>query len=116
MAEDNQMRYLIISDIHSNLEAMEAVLAQADGRYNEILCCGDLSGYGADPNAVCEFARTRIALQVRGNHDRGCAGLEEPDWFSRSAMAAVIWTRQALTSDNARFLAELQAGPVTADE
>jgi predicted phosphodiesterase len=110
------VRYLVISDIHSNVQALRAVLEYAEFRYSEILCCGDLVGYGADPNAVCDFARTRIAAQVRGNHDRGCAGLEEPDWFSESARAAVLWTRQVLEPHSTRFLAALPAGPSMAGE
>ena len=62
------MPYLILSDVHSNLEALQAVLADAQGRYNKILCLGDLVGYGADPDAVVEWARKNVATIVRGNH------------------------------------------------
>ena len=63
------MRYLILSDIHGNREALEAVLAHAQG-YDQILCLGDLVGYGADPNFVVDWARANVAAIVRGNHDR----------------------------------------------
>ena len=54
------MRYLVISDLHSNLEALEAVLENARGRYERIVCCGDLVGYGPDPNIVVEWARANL--------------------------------------------------------
>ena len=110
------VRYLVISDIHSNLQALQAVLEYAEFRYSQILCCGDLVGYGADPNAICDFARARVAMQVRGNHDRVCARLEEPDWFSESAKAAVLWTREVLEPSNTEFLATLPTGPIAAGE
>src|SRR5580765_3367523 len=64
------MPYLILSDIHGNREALEAVLDHAQGRYDQILCLGDLVGYGADPNFAVDWARSNVAAIVRGNHDR----------------------------------------------
>ena len=64
------MRDLIVSDIHANWEALEAVLASAAGRYDRIICCGDLIGYGPDPNRVLDWARTSVQLVIRGNHDK----------------------------------------------
>ena len=64
------MPYLILADIHGNREALEAVLAHASGRYDQIVCLGDLVGYGADPNFVVDWARANAAAIVRGNHDR----------------------------------------------
>src|ERR1700756_3308251 len=60
--------HLILSDIHGNLEALQGVLDDAKGRYDRILCLGDLAGYGADPNAVIEWARADTTIIVRGNH------------------------------------------------
>ena len=71
------MRRLIVSDIHANLEALEAVLADAVGLYQEIVCCGDLVGYGGSPAEVVAWAQENVRLTVRGNHDRACAGMEE---------------------------------------
>ena len=79
------MRYLILSDIHSNLEALAAVAELAQGRYDRALCCGDLVGYGADPNATVDWVRANCAAAIRGNHDRACAGLEVLEWFKNEA-------------------------------
>src|SRR5579864_3032592 len=68
--------FLIVSDIHANREALEAVLAHAHGDYDRIVCLGDLAGYGADPNFTVEWARANVSAIVRGNHDRVCAGLD----------------------------------------
>ena len=107
------MRYLIVSDIHANLEALEAVLAHASGQYEEVLCCGDLVGYGADPNAVVEWARTTCTAVVRGNHDKACTGLDDLEWFNPVARQAAEWTQQALTESNAAYTRSLPRGPIT---
>ena len=109
--------YLILSDVHANLEALEAVLAAAAGRYGRILCLGDFVGYGADPNAVVEWAREHVTVSIRGNHDRASAAFDPggPDGietFSPSAQASTLWTRDALTTENRRFLEALPRGPL----
>lgn len=109
------MRYLILSDIHSNWEALEAVLADARRDYDEALCCGDLVGYGADPNRVLEWARAALRLVVRGNHDKASAGLEDLDWFNPIARSAAEWTAAALTPENLEYLRSLPKGPVALD-
>lgn len=108
------MRYLVISDIHSNREALEAVLADAAEQYEQIVCCGDLVGYGADPNRVVEWARGALALVVRGNHDKTASGIIEDDWFNPAARAASGWTARALTPENRKYLADLPKGPAFA--
>lgn len=105
------MRYLVLTDLHANWEALEAVLAAADGKYDRILCCGDVVGYGADPNRVTLWVRENVAAIVRGNHDRACAGLEDLQWFNPVAREAAEWTQAQLTSDNLRFLRDLEPGP-----
>lgn len=110
------LAYLILSDIHGNLEALEAVLADAEGRYDCILCLGDLVGYGADPNAVTEWVREEAAAVVRGNHDRACSGSESLEYFNPHARAAAIWTRRALTPENRQYLTQLQRGPLRIEE
>ena len=77
--------YLILSDIHGNYEALEAVLEDARGRYDRIVCLGDLVGYGADPNRVAEWARANVVSIVRGNHDRACTGTDLLEYFNPSA-------------------------------
>jgi predicted phosphodiesterase len=106
------VRYLVISDLHSNWEALQAVLQDAAGRYDEILCCGDLVGYGADPNPVVEWVRENVKATVRGNHDRACVGLEDLEWFNPVAQAASIWTMGELSPQNADFIRGLPMGPV----
>jgi len=106
------VRYLILSDIHGNWEALEAVLENAAGKYERIVCLGDLVGYGADPNAVTDWARRHVHTIVRGNHDKACAGLMDTSWFNPAAAAAAIWTRQQLTRENLEYLQKLPAGPL----
>jgi len=110
------LAYLILSDIHGNLEALEAVLADAEGLYDCILCLGDVVGYGADPNAVTEWTREEASAVVRGNHDRACAGTESLENFNPHARASAIWTRRALTPENRQYLDQLQRGPLRIEE
>jgi predicted phosphodiesterase len=107
------MRYLIVSDIHANWQALEAVLADADGQYEQILCCGDLVGYGADPNRVVDWAQTHVTEVVRGNHDRASAFDDDLEWFNPAARKSTEWTRKALTAANREWLQALPAGPRT---
>lgn len=107
------MRYLIVSDLHGNWEALQAVLERADGAYDQILCCGDLVGYGADPNPVVDWVRANVSLVVRGNHDKASAGLEDLEWFNPVAKAATLWTRQELTPENCDYIRKLPKGPLS---
>jgi diadenosine tetraphosphatase ApaH/serine/threonine PP2A family protein phosphatase len=112
------MRYLVISDIHANMEAFDTVLAVAKGlAYDRILILGDMVGYGADPNAVCERVR-EIAPQalIRGNHDKVGSGIESADGFNTVARSAIRWTYDTLTPANREWLAALPAGPVAVDD
>ena len=112
------MRYLVISDIHANLEALEAVLAAAvPFGCERVLVLGDLVGYGADPNGVCDRIRAlEPAAIIRGNHDKVGAGLETPEAFNSVARSAIRWTNEALTPDNRTWLANLPLGPVAVDD
>jgi predicted phosphodiesterase len=106
------VRYLILSDIHSNLEALEKCIELAAGKYDRVVCLGDLVGYGPDPNAVIECTRHLTDTIIRGNHDKACAGLSDAEDFNVLAKLATFWTRQELTPDNFEFLRKLPAGPL----
>ena len=111
------MRYLVLSDIHANLEALEACLADAaQRRCDETLVLGDIVGYGADPNAVVERVRALEPLAlVRGNHDKVACGLEEAEGFNEVARRAVQWSFDALTPKHRAWLAALPPGPHQVD-
>ena len=109
------MRFLILSDLHSNREALEAVLAAASGQHEQMVCCGDLVGYGADPGWVLDWTRAHVPYVVRGNHDKAAAGLEDLEWFNPSARASALWTRDALDFDQLAYLATLPRGPLIVD-
>ena len=110
------MVYLILSDIHGNWEALSAVVEAAKGRYAHVICCGDVVGYGADPNRVCEWVRANTALTVRGNHDKFCSGIEPIRNLSPLAAAAAVWTLRNLSPQNKAWLQQLPKGPVDFDE
>lgn len=102
------MRYAILSDIHSNWEALQAVLA--DSRRQQIdqyLCCGDIVGYGADPGACIAKLREIGALCVAGNHDWAVAGRLDASYFIPEGLEAVNWTRNQIGIEAIQFLAEL---------
>ena len=109
------MQYLIISDIHANLEALEATVSAAPP-CDHVLVLGDLVGYGADPNAVVERIRALPSVTIiRGNHDKVAAGLESATGFNHLARHAVEWTRTTLTPGNRDWIARLPAGPIAID-
>jgi predicted phosphodiesterase len=112
------MRYLVLSDLHGNLEALDTVLSvSTPQRHDAILVLGDLVGYGADPNAVIDRVRALKPLVViRGNHDKVASGIEDSEGFNAIARNAVHWTLEALTERNREFLAGLPAGPVIVDD
>jgi len=98
------VRYAILSDIHGNLEALDAVLAHADSRADAVLVLGDVVGYGADPQACLERVAERAHAVVAGNHEHGVAGLLDLDWFNERARLAVEWTRRKLDPDHLAWL------------
>ena len=109
------MRDLILSDIHANWEALEAVLDRAAGHYDRIVCCGDLIGYGPDPNRVLDWARASVGVIVRGNHDKAATGLENLEWFNPIARIAAEWTLAQLTPVNLDYAQRLPRGPLPVD-
>jgi diadenosine tetraphosphatase ApaH/serine/threonine PP2A family protein phosphatase len=114
MPESTAVRFLVLADLHANLQALDAVLADASALgYEAVLVLGDLVGYGADPDAVIDrtLGLSPVAM-IRGNHDKVCAGLEPPLYFNDSAKRSVEWTRKTLTAAHVRVLAELPKGPM----
>ena len=105
------MRILLISDIHSNLEALDACLSAAPP-HDAIVNLGDIVGYGASPNEVTGRVRELGGTLVRGNHDKVVAGLEDVENFNPIAGLAALWNRGQLTTDNLEWLKALPQGPI----
>jgi diadenosine tetraphosphatase ApaH/serine/threonine PP2A family protein phosphatase len=108
------MRALVLSDIHSNLEALEAVLAAAPA-HDVVWNLGDVVGYGASPREVIDRVKGLGKLVVRGNHDRACSGLDAFD-FSQYALVAAQWTENILEDDYREWLRSLATGPVSPED
>ena len=104
------MRYAVLSDVHGNLEALEAVLRDVRrGRPDACLCLGDTVGYGPDPNECAARIRELGGLVIAGNHDLAAAGMLDPSAFTPLARAAIEWTRDVLTEETRAWLAALPA-------
>ena len=100
------MRVAVLSDIHSNLTALDAVLAAA-GPVDAIWHLGDVVGYGPDPNGVVRRLIEAGAIGVRGNHDAAAAGGSEIEWFNTDARRAMEWTRTVVTAPTVAWLRDL---------
>ena len=112
------MRYLVLTDIHANLEALDACVADARPRvFEQTLVLGDLVGYGGDPNAVVERVQSLepVAI-VRGNHDKVACGIEQAEGFNAVARSAAMWTLDVLKPAHREWLAALPEGPIEVDE
>jgi len=106
------VRYAVLSDIHGNIDALRAVLADAAERADDVLCLGDIVGYGADPTPCVDLIGTRARAVVTGNHERAVTGRLDMSWFNRHARAAAEWTREHVDADG---IAWLDALPLTAE-
>jgi predicted phosphodiesterase len=110
------VRIAIVSDIHGNRQAFEAVLdAIADSECEEMWCLGDLVGYGADPDACVELARRHAAICLAGNHDLGVCGALPLEQFSRGAALAAQWTQDTITTATREFLQSLEPARLDQD-
>jgi len=109
------VQFLILSDIHANWHALEAVLHDAQGRYQQIICCGDLVGYNPQPGRVIEWVKENCALVIRGNHDKVVAGLEDLGWFNEVAQSAAVWTTLNIKPEQRDYLHDLPQGPAKTD-
>jgi len=110
------MKTALISDVHANLEALQAVLGAIDERgVDRILCLGDVVGYGASPNECLSLVRERCELVLLGNHDSAASGGPEAARFNPNAKTAALWTAKMLTPDHRDYLRGLKlvshAGP-----
>jgi diadenosine tetraphosphatase ApaH/serine/threonine PP2A family protein phosphatase len=103
------MRVAVISDIHANLHALEAVLAEVEREGPEaVWCLGDVVGYGPHPNECCDLVRARADLALCGNHDLAALGTLDVDDFSGDAAVAARWTARILGPEQRAWLASLQ--------
>ncbi len=112
------MRYLILSDIHSNAEALSAVLARVRRKkFDRVVVLGDFVGYGANPNQVIDKIREirKEKTMIRGNHDKVVCGIDSGDLFNPVALKAARWTTEKLTPRNRTFLEALPVGPAIVD-
>jgi predicted phosphodiesterase len=105
------LRILLLSDIHSNLEALQACLAAAP-QHDTTVNLGDIVGYGASPNEVTKAARELGGTFVRGNHDKVVTGIDSAETFNPIAGLAAIWNRDQLTAENLDWIRELPKGPL----
>jgi len=101
------VRYAVLSDVHGNLEALRAVLADVADCTDAVFCLGDVVGYGADPAACVDLVGERCHAVVAGNHERAVAGQLDLDWFNPYARAAAEWTRERLDDDAGAWLGAL---------
>jgi len=109
------MRILILSDLHSNGTALDAVLQAAKDHWDSSVCLGDVVGYGPDPNYVTAKLREVGTKTIRGNHDKAVTGLMATEDFNPVAKAAVDWTRRELKEDHMVWLSALPRGPLETD-
>jgi predicted phosphodiesterase len=102
------MKHAILSDIHANFHALQRVLDDAAQlQIEQFIVCGDIVGYGAQPNECCQAVRELSALVVCGNHDVAAVSPAKEEWFTAVARACIQWTRETLREDNLEFLREL---------
>jgi predicted phosphodiesterase len=109
------LRIGVVSDIHGNATALEAVLKRlGEERLDHIVCLGDIVGYGAEPSRCIALVRAHCRLSIAGNHDRAAVDPRVLIWFNQDAAAAARWTREALTAEELSFLEGLP--PEAVDE
>ncbi|MCD6405289.1 MAG: metallophosphoesterase family protein [Planctomycetes bacterium] len=110
------MRYAIFGDVHSNIEALDAVLAAIDAENcDEIFCLGDIVGYGANPKECLDRIRNRQIVTVAGNHDLAAVNRFDLTFFNSSAREAMLYTIGQLTPSDLEFLAALPLSKTTAN-
>jgi diadenosine tetraphosphatase ApaH/serine/threonine PP2A family protein phosphatase len=102
------MRYVIFSDLHSNLEALHQFQKEIVSiGYDKLVCLGDIVGYGTDPNQCVEWVRETVDFTIAGNHDWGVVEKTDISYFNPYAYESCLWTRKQLTEENKNFLRSL---------
>ncbi len=102
------MRLAILSDIHSNLEALNRALSVVDSKgADEVICLGDVVGYGGNPNECVDIIRKRCSIVLLGNHDAAALDLSVAQTFTALARVSAEWTFESLSADNKAFLQSL---------
>jgi len=102
------LRYAIISDIHSNLEALTTVLTHIENnKVDNILCLGDIVGYGPNPNECVELVKSNCSIIIAGNHDVACIDISEAKYFNSFAKQAIFWTGENLWDSSRSFISQL---------
>lgn len=102
------MKIALISDIHSNTEALKTALAYIkENNIEKTVCLGDIVGYGAEPNECCEMIREHADIALLGNHDAAVIGVMDTDYYYEAARNVLFWTRRALTKENFEWLYSL---------
>ena len=111
------MRLAVLSDIHSNLVALDAVLDDlaTQAPVDQAWVCGDIVGYGPQPNEVIGRLRQNDARAVMGNHDGAAVGLVDVTWFNDAAAAAIAWTVGTLSADSSAYLSGLPERRIEGD-
>jgi len=101
----------LISDIHGNLQALEAILGRIEAMgIEEVVCLGDVVGYGADPNACLDRVRSVCTRVIMGNHDAAAVGMTSVEYFNSAARTAALWTGGQLSEENKAYLRSLPYG------
>ncbi|MEK9628804.1 MAG: metallophosphoesterase family protein [Nitrospinota bacterium] len=105
------MRYIVFSDLHSNLEALNQFEKEIAGiPHDRLVCLGDIVGYGADPNACVDWVRKYADFTLAGNHDFAVVEKTDTSYFNPYALEACEWTQKKLTAENKKFLESLPMG------
>lgn len=111
------MKYLILSDIHGNIDALNAALIEVNAiKFDKYVILGDLVGYGANPNEVVNRVKgLNPAVAIRGNHDKVAAGVDDGRGFNYAARDAALWTRNRLSPESREYISGLAKGPIEVD-
>src|SRR5579872_1851035 len=100
------MRFLLLSDIHANVTALDAALDAVKGRWERVVCLGDVVDYGPDPNEVTERVKALDPIIIRGNHDKAVARLINLEDFNPLAQIAAEWTRDQMQPENLAYITQ----------